>query len=91
MFLHLGTVDTLTGEFFVAGDWGRGEGPVHCRMFIIIMAVLGLYCSTCVSYMILVPPPGIEPASPALEGGFLTTGPPENPLRCLIASPTSTH
>ena len=25
---------------------------------------------------ILVPRPGIEPASPALEGGFLTTGPP---------------
>ena len=25
---------------------------------------------------ILVPPPGIEPAAPALEGGFLTTGPP---------------
>ena len=24
----------------------------------------------------LVPPPGIEPASPALEGGLLTTGPP---------------
>ena len=25
---------------------------------------------------ILVPPPGMEPAAPALEGGFLTTGPP---------------
>ena len=25
---------------------------------------------------ILVPRPGIEPVSPALEGGFLTTGPP---------------
>ena len=24
----------------------------------------------------LAPQPGIEPASPALEGGFLTTGPP---------------
>ena len=24
---------------------------------------------------ILVPPPGIEPMSPALQGGFLTTGP----------------
>ena len=28
---------------------------------------------------ILVPPPGIEPTSPALEGGFLTTGPPGKP------------
>ena len=45
-------------------------------IIIIIMAVLGLHCSACVSYMILVPPPGIEPVSPALEGGFLTTEPP---------------
>ena len=33
-----------------------------------------LGCS--VAYGILVPWPGIEPASPALQGGFLTTGPP---------------
>ena len=26
---------------------------------------------------ILVPQPGIEPVTPALQGGFLTTGPPE--------------
>ena len=33
---------------------------------------------------ILVPRPGIEPASPALEGGFFTTGPPgKSPLRGL--------
>ena len=24
--------------------------------------------------------PGVEPVSPALQGGFLTTGPPEKPL-----------
>ena len=29
---------------------------------------------------ILVPRPGIEPMSPALEGGFLTTGPPGKSL-----------
>ena len=29
---------------------------------------------------ILVPPPEIEPMSPALEGGFLTTGPPGKAL-----------
>ena len=28
-----------------------------------------------VAYGILVPQPGVEPVSPALEGGFLTTGP----------------
>ena len=32
----------------------------------------GLTC--CMAYGILVPLPGIELASPALEGGFLTTG-----------------
>ena len=30
---------------------------------------------------ILVPQPGIEPAFPALEGGFLTTGPPGKSLK----------
>ena len=29
---------------------------------------------------ILVPQPGIEPTSPALQGGFLATGPPGNSL-----------
>ena len=33
---------------------------------------------------ILVPPPGIEPASPALEGRFLTTGPPGKSLYNLL-------
>ena len=30
------------------------------------------------------PQPVIEPGSPALEGGFLTTGPPGKPLTCVI-------
>ena len=33
---------------------------------------------------ILVPQPGIEPASPALEGRFLTTGPPGKSLGHLV-------
>ena len=36
--------------------------------------VRGLGCPAACG--ILVPRPGIEPVSPALEGGFLTTGPP---------------
>ena len=40
--------------------------------------VHGLRCpEVCV---VLVPGPGIEPMSPALEGGFLTTGPPGKSL-----------
>ena len=54
--------------------------------------VLGLYCSTWASLVaahrlscpaacrILVPCPGIEPASPALEGRFFTTAPPGKSL-----------
>ena len=38
------------------------------------IADLGLSCSEAGG--ILVPRPGIEPLSPALQGGFLTTGPP---------------
>ena len=38
-----------------------------------VVAVHGLSCP--VACGILVPQLGIEPASPALEGGFLTTGP----------------
>ena len=36
--------------------------------------VVGLSCH--VACGILVPGPGVEPTSPALEGGFLITGPP---------------
>ena len=34
---------------------------------------------------VLVPGSGIEPQSPALEGGFLTAGPPGKSLRCCLA------
>ena len=39
-----------------------------------VVAVHRLSCPAACG--ILVPRPGIEPASPAQEGGFLTTGPP---------------
>ena len=38
----------------------------------------GLSCP--VACGILVPRPGIEPASPSMEGGFFTTGPPRKSL-----------
>ena len=45
---------------------------LHCIAWAFLTASCGLSCSaTC---GILVSQPGIEPASPALEGGFLTTG-----------------
>ena len=42
-----------------------------------VVAAHGLSCP--VACGILVPRPGIEPVSPALEGGFFTTGPREVP------------
>ena len=43
-----------------------------------VVAVLRLNCSAVCG--ILVPQPGTEPASPALQGRFLTTGPPGKSL-----------
>ena len=43
-----------------------------------LVAARGLSCPA--ARGILVPQPGMEPTSPALEGGFLTTGPREKPL-----------
>ena len=44
-------------------------------------AVLGLGCT--MAHGILVPQPGTEPVSPALQDGLLTTGPPEESLHFL--------
>ena len=44
-----------------------------------VVAACGLNCS--VARRILVLHPEIKPASPALQGGFLTTGPPGKFLR----------
>ena len=43
-----------------------------------VVAVHGLHCPTACG--ILVPQSGIKPISPALEGRFLTTGPPRKSL-----------
>ena len=66
----------------------HGAFTVACGIFSLwragffLAVVLGLQSSRARGFScsaacgILVPPPGIEPASPALEGRFLTTGPP---------------
>ena len=47
-----------------------------------VVAVRGLSCPT--AFGTLVPQPVIKPASPALEGGFLTTGPPGKSYSLLL-------
>ena len=58
---------------FSSGLWVTGSVVVAHR----------LSCSTACG--ILVPQPGIKPASPALEGGFLTTGPAGKTLPCSLS------
>ena len=62
----------------------KGEYTAHfsfCYLKNIYLVALGmcdllLWLAGCpMACGILVPPPGIEPMSPALQGGFLTTGP----------------
>ena len=55
----------------------RGILPLRHVGFSLV-AVQGLNCP--VTCGILVAQPGIEPVAPALEGGFLTTGPPGKSL-----------
>ena len=45
------------------------------------LSSVALRLSCFVPCRILVPQPGLEPMSPALQGGFLTTGPPGKSLR----------
>ena len=70
---------TLVGGFLTTGP-PRKSVKYLLKFFFLNLATLGLHFGTWVFPMahgILVPQPGIKPTSPALEGGFLTTGPPE--------------
>ena len=64
-------------------------GPRACRLSSCGVQGSRAHRFSCpVACGILVPQPGIEPVSPALEGGFLTTGPPGKshvpPLLCFF-------
>ena len=76
-FCYAGSFLRCTGS--VAGNllWSmdsRASGLSSCG--------IGLSCPMACG--ILAPQPGIEPTSPTLEGGFLTTGPQENPKTSLF-------
>ena len=58
--------------------------PSHCSSWTSLLVVLGLSCST--ECGILVPRPGIELASPVLEGGLLTTRPPGKSWKNILFS-----
>ena len=79
--VHSLFIETL-GLLSSCGAWAPGHmGSVVCgtwalslRRAISVVVAHGLSCLTACG--ILVPRTGIEPESPALEGGFFTTGPP---------------
>ena len=71
-------VNTTTNKIYMAVSglsWGTQDLPLQFEAFVGVAH--GLNCSAACG--ILVPPPGIESKSPALQGGFLTTGPPGKP------------
>ena len=71
-------VNNTTNKIYMAVSglsWGTQDLPLQLEAFVGVAH--GLNCSAACG--ILVPPPGIEPKSPALQGGFLTTGPPGKP------------
>ena len=66
-----------TESLFVVFGLSVGVCWLQSASASVVMA-LRLSCSA--AYGILVPGPGIEPMSPALQGGLLTIGPPRKSL-----------
>ena len=66
----LTAVASLDAEHGLQGVWAHWLQHVSSD-------VVGRGISGSIAHDVLVPGPGIEPVSPALTGGFLTTGPPE--------------
>ena len=65
--------------------WGLGCGTrvlLQWQASFSLVVLPGLSCLSACG--ILVPSPGIEPLSPALQGGFLTTGPPVDHQKSLL-------
>ena len=66
-------------RIFCCGTWTLEQADS-------VVVVGGLCCSA--AYGMLVPWPGIKPTSPALQGGFLTTGPPGRSLGTYFEYPS---
>jgi len=64
----------VQGLLLLGSTGCRVHGLSSCSMWASLVVAHRFNCP--IAWGILVPQPGIEPLSPALEGGFLTTGPP---------------
>ena len=79
IFVEAWRIFSLRGGLFVAvlgllSSCGMQVFSLSLRCVSSVVVAHGLSCPTACG--ILVPQPGIEPASPSLAGRFLTTGPP---------------
>ena len=63
------------------GTWASGSGAHGLVVSVHGLSLAGAHGLSCpVARRILVPQPGIQPTSPAMEGRFLATGPPGKSL-----------
>ena len=86
LFIWLPRVLVVLHEVFIAScgifHCGARTQLLWCEGSVVVAC--GPSCS--IACGILVPQPGIKPESPALQGGFLTTGPQGSPLTvCLLS------
>ena len=79
IWLHGVYVEAAGSPLRHVGDFIVEHKFSSCGAQASVVAVLRLSCST--ARGILVPQPSIELMSPALQGEFLTTGPPGKPLK----------
>ena len=79
IWLHGVFVEAAGSPLRHVGDFLVEHKFSSCGAQASVVAVLRLSCST--ARGILVPQPSIELMSPALQGEFLTTGPPGKPLK----------
>ena len=78
--VHVTTHRIFFFNIYFFGSMGsqHEESSLHHAGFFVAAHGFSMVCRLCRSRArgVLVLPPGIEPSSPALQGGFLTTGPP---------------
>ena len=86
LFIYLTALSLCCNTWiFIVSCGGFHHGPwtpwLWCTGSVVVAC--GLSCSK--ACCILVPWPGVEPMSPALQSGFLTTGPPGKSPLCILS------
>ena len=74
----------LWGLLSGCGAWASHSGGSPCWVLAYAGSVVVVHQLRCPDACGIFPGPGIEPLSPPLQGGFLTTGPPGKPNRWFL-------